>query len=675
VLLFSHTGRDDTYISYWPAHTLVAHGALLNYNGERVEQSSSLLYVLLLALAYALTGVDLAVLGVVLSVLAALAVLAVEARWARGPPSAIPSPPGAGVWLTATQPFFLYWAFSGMETSLAALLLLLLCAAWSRCLEASTWRSWRRAVPALAACAAVLMVRPEGVAVVGSILLAELAYRLLRSWQVWRQVWRQGAGDAPAREQPAALPALAGLALGGAVLYAGLAAFRWFYFGSWQPQPVLAKAAPPSVEITVRGLEYLVRTFSANPVLPLLAALLAFTLAYQAWSCLRPAGAPAWARLALFACLAQLGFAVMAGGDWMEAGRFVAPAMPLAALLMASMVRSLLPTRRWRRPVVALVVLVQVLAVVGISAQGRGAGLDALSAVRYARHFGADVEAQRYTRLERSNLAHLRDIPTAFYLDRILAAATAGRSEPVTVMSGQMGLVVYSTAQRYYGRVRFLDQRGLATREFLECAPTARLPKTQAGLMIVYPYYLRHWAEMEAECGLAPPEVIVDLLGDDSILATLDTAGYQVLYRQRGALQPRGGWLAGDFGGGPLADRFAGRKMPTGQFIAVRQPLADRLGLGPVGLNTRSLYKSDRSAGSRRAVAGRRSGEGTIASQSSKLPPLKPSVNNDSPTTAAPLTTIRLPTSMAPGATPLPTISLVIKSLRPSPSTSPAAAL
>ena len=55
---FVSTGRDDSHITYWPAYTLAHFGDILNYNGERVEQSSSLLHVLVLATFHKLTGVD-----------------------------------------------------------------------------------------------------------------------------------------------------------------------------------------------------------------------------------------------------------------------------------------------------------------------------------------------------------------------------------------------------------------------------------------------------------------------------------------------------------------------------------------------------------------------------------------------------------------------------------------
>ena len=46
-LLFPSSGRDDVYITYGPALALAETGSISNWNGEAVEQSSSLLDVVL----------------------------------------------------------------------------------------------------------------------------------------------------------------------------------------------------------------------------------------------------------------------------------------------------------------------------------------------------------------------------------------------------------------------------------------------------------------------------------------------------------------------------------------------------------------------------------------------------------------------------------------------------
>lgn len=54
--VYGATGHDDAHITFWAAHTLSSHGNITNYNGEYVQQSSSLLLTLLLAAIHYLTS-------------------------------------------------------------------------------------------------------------------------------------------------------------------------------------------------------------------------------------------------------------------------------------------------------------------------------------------------------------------------------------------------------------------------------------------------------------------------------------------------------------------------------------------------------------------------------------------------------------------------------------------
>ena len=67
ICLWGQGGQDDKYITYWPARTLAEHGEILNYNGLRLEQSSSLSLVLLLAAVYRLTPFSMPMLGYLVS--------------------------------------------------------------------------------------------------------------------------------------------------------------------------------------------------------------------------------------------------------------------------------------------------------------------------------------------------------------------------------------------------------------------------------------------------------------------------------------------------------------------------------------------------------------------------------------------------------------------------------
>src|SRR5579863_3986897 len=120
---YPSTGTDDSYITYWAAYALARFGSIVNVNGVRVEQSSSLLWTIVLALLGKVTRIDIESLGVPLSVLAGGATV-----WATGV-LARRIEPTAGErarWLIALSFPSLLWSFSGMETALAAFL-------WTAC--------------------------------------------------------------------------------------------------------------------------------------------------------------------------------------------------------------------------------------------------------------------------------------------------------------------------------------------------------------------------------------------------------------------------------------------------------------------------------------------------------------------------------------------------------------
>ncbi|MEK7816714.1 MAG: hypothetical protein AAB281_00500, partial [Actinomycetota bacterium] len=113
-MFFSSTGRDDSYITYWPAYTLSNFGEIINYNGDRVEQSSSLSQTLFLALANKTSGLDMVLLGKLSSIVFGIACLIVVYRLALKINKKIAL---TAAFLAGTSQFLVYWSFSGMETT------------------------------------------------------------------------------------------------------------------------------------------------------------------------------------------------------------------------------------------------------------------------------------------------------------------------------------------------------------------------------------------------------------------------------------------------------------------------------------------------------------------------------------------------------------------------------
>ena len=93
-------------------------GEILNYNGDRVEQSSSLLQVLGLATLAKVTGWDLLTLAKLSSIaFGAISVLGVMTLVSRAGTRFGGS---CAALITAASIPIVYWSFSGMESSLVA---------------------------------------------------------------------------------------------------------------------------------------------------------------------------------------------------------------------------------------------------------------------------------------------------------------------------------------------------------------------------------------------------------------------------------------------------------------------------------------------------------------------------------------------------------------------------
>jgi hypothetical protein len=286
VLTFGHTPDDPLITLRYAANVLHGQGLVFNV-GEHVQGFSSPLH-LLVSMAVAVPGGYSLFLAKLVSV--GFAVLAVRegarlvaglglARWATR----------LGYLALGTSFVFAMAAVNGLETSLAALLTVLLV---RMLVEGDGVVAPGRS--GLVACALVL-TRPEGIALVVGLAIVSLA--LERSVVVVRRlVWASGA--------------LVGVAV--------LAGFGLLVFGDALPNTYYAKAQP-LVRALTSGLSYLQGSLGLPDVLTaVLCVLVAIGVAVVVTRRRRLGYAVAVVGM-------QLLFVLRAGGDWMLGGRFVAP--------------------------------------------------------------------------------------------------------------------------------------------------------------------------------------------------------------------------------------------------------------------------------------------------------------------------------------------------------------
>ena len=152
-LFFSNTTIDDAYTSLWPAWSLSHGRGIINYSGEHVEISSTLLWVLLIAFLNKSMGIGIVAAAYAAALIFGLAVTGLSTFVADQIKR------GAGLYaglLTATCLPVVNWSMSGMEMTLVAFLYLWTAYAWHLTLE-------KQRSPAFAILPTwlAIMVRPE----------------------------------------------------------------------------------------------------------------------------------------------------------------------------------------------------------------------------------------------------------------------------------------------------------------------------------------------------------------------------------------------------------------------------------------------------------------------------------------------------------------------------------
>jgi len=445
--------------------------------------------------------------------------------------------PGAGPLagaLVATTAYVTYWSFSGLETSIAAALLLIVVVAIARVLDRGHAVDWAAAAIAVAA---FTLVRPEAGLVTPAVTVAMLAWAVLD--RVRGRTLAHGA-----------LAARAGLVAVVVSTIAAVALARLVYFGDAVPQPVHAKVRGVRLG---PGVDYAWHWLRAPAVLVPLVVLGAGALA----SLRRRGRPPSTIETVLwFALVAQVGSVVTAGGDWMEAGRLLVPGLVVAATLLAVVIVRL-PVRRLARVGVAAGVAVVQLAGVWHVAADISTGrpvwteLDPIVPV-------VDAEAtSRFSWFERGNRVHERDAVFIPVLSDAVERLHVATGRPVVIATGQAGMVPYYVFEAHYPDVRLIDVGRLTGESFAHCLDGTH--SSPFGFVMSYSYWFTHLDE----CDVAVPDLLFGLGSFQSDPAV--AARFTLVYQQPHQLiEAQSRWLSG---------------VPTdvAQFVAVRNDLASLL--------------------------------------------------------------------------------------------------
>jgi hypothetical protein len=522
LLLFSSAGRDDAHITYWSSYTLAHFGEMLNYNGVRVEQSSSLLHVIFLALFAKVTGIEMVTLGKISSIvfgmisvaLTAGLVTRVTADRAFGFSAAL---------MTAAYPYFIYWSYGGLETTLASLTGIFLIMAVAGYVND---RTTPRLILALLAMLLFELVRPETLILLGCILAGAIAIVFLK--------------ERINRETPSGgLSPLLKL-FGAYVLFsASIFLFRLWYFGDMFPQPVSAKAGGIDLANIAEGALYLKgNLFGGGLSIAFLSVVMAACFFVVLAMQFRKKDFNFYLLLSLLYVTGYIAFVLLVSGDWMEGGRFLVPFIPLLISMILIVLAGMTRNKLYLALITLLLVGVEVKAALDFTYRF-STGVPLWSQIKVSRNY----DAPKYSWFERHNRVNMRDVYIMDYLDYLITEISPVH-KPVTIMSAQMGMVPYHISLKHFGDVEFIDRAGLADRTFTDCKATQNLSKG-GWVGVSYEYYFENFLKLEEACQISRPDIVFDISVSDLTTEMLEANGYTVVYMQTGDVVSNEKWLEG----------------------------------------------------------------------------------------------------------------------------------
>jgi hypothetical protein len=536
---FTVSGHDDCHITYWASYSLAEFGEIVNYSGARVEQSSSLLHTLSLALLAKLTPWTIPTLGFFLGVACSWLAVFRMARFAGELGLKVSL---TGIAATAASGPWLYWAMGGLETSLVALLLLEFVISSVRIHRGQQSCHGAGTVLLLLA---IVWVRPEGYFVVAAGLIGISLARY------------------PLGGQSSARPWLTMLAIATAC-FALTSAWRHSYFGgALFPQPVEVKfdGAVGGRELS-EGFGYLLDALKRPDIG--LAALVALGGAVVSWR--RGERPDLEAAILILLPGAYLGFVVSVGGDWMEASRFVAHVWPLLGLLFLFGLSSF-ENPRFALAASSVTLVAAALSVALIA--GRESAGTTLPKLMQVDPLLVEESGEEFSWTERARLGNARDVLFFAELDQVVTAAVSDeqRTAPVKILSGQAGMLMYHLAVKHHGEFEFIDRFALSSKHLIPLVAPCKLPGGHYGLRLKSETFFRCIKKLGREDLF--PDIIFDIRVHH--MKSAKKRGMKVLHRQSGNIVS---WMEPG-----QANLIFRKKVPAFEFVAVRKELYPRLRL------------------------------------------------------------------------------------------------
>lgn len=529
------TGPDDAYITYWAAKFLSDWGYLANYNGEAVEQSSSLLHVVILATLHKLSGISIITLGAYSAILIGGLTLFVAWRLAC---SLNLKYSWFVILFYAIFPYFIYWSFAGLETSLVALLVTLIVYNMIRIFTQNANLLFFTILSIFA----YILARPEAIFIISCFFIGMGIY-------IWiYNRFNKAHSTNYTSLHYVRLIQLFGISL---ALFAMISIWRYLNFEQIFPQPVYAKSSGLLLSNFLDGIEYLFQQYWI-PSLALLTSLILFGTVQIVQHRIQAAREKAFFIILLF-FLVQIAFVVTKGNDWMVGGRFLIPVLPL--LLVAGLyVVNQLPSK------IAPILLTILLSAALLDSakfskyESKGTSLLSIKAVSEPIVSQFELAGAPFHWLETFNRKYLAHIPTIVALDRIITLLSSVKS-PLVLFSGEMGMIPFYIADKHLGTVKFIDMFGLTTRHLTDCNLAdefegrfgTHLFRGKYGIQVSPWFFLYNFEAIQKRCLVQYPDIIYGLgsgqwINEFNQPDKTPDKKYRLVYRQSGAVSTGSCW-------------------------------------------------------------------------------------------------------------------------------------
>ncbi|MCX9083022.1 MAG: hypothetical protein OIN83_12590 [Candidatus Methanoperedens sp.] len=548
LLFFSSSGQDDAHITYWSAYALSNFGEIVNYNGDRIEQSSSFLHVLLLALFSRITKIDITFIGILFSMfLGVLTIITTEissnllgSRFSKISPL-----------ILGTTTYFVYWSFGGLESTLMAFVSILLLLSYSSFLKR---KSHFPGFMVWFSTALFLLTRPETIIVLFVLLLAYMILCIISNIVIKKK---------ESLFLKELIKKIGILMIAALIASAILFLFRYLYFHSLFPQPVYAKSDGISLDSIFAGLGYFNKYLFEDidsihlAIITILSFIASLRVIYGFLKNREPfIKNPLLALFALF-YLTYAGFIIAVGGDWMGGGRFLIPIIPIGMILSIDLFTKFSGQKSLVIALISVLIFTQIIGLVNF-ADKQSTGMPLWTYPDLNDKIILE-EKNNFSFFEKTNRIHLRDILIIHELKKLLPDILKERDN-VIIMSGQAGMVPYHIFKKNFGRIRFIDRLGLTTNDFTTCRITSKKSKNYLGIQIGYRFYFKYGQQIIDKCNIPMPDIIYDIDSNDFLRAKLaENNGYTIIYKQYGYIETH--------------SKLRGRVVRANTFIAVRNDL------------------------------------------------------------------------------------------------------